>query len=114
GTQGTKALAVDVDARAVVGRAAVAYELLPGLPPGAAEQHPDTWWDAVRASAAELGRSLDLGRVAAVGVSGQQHGFVALDRERRVLRPAKLWCDTSAADEARELTRVLGRHVPAG
>jgi xylulokinase len=114
GTQGTKAVAVDVDARAVVGRAAVAYELMPGLPPRAAEQHPDTWWDAVRGTAAALARTLDLGRVAAVGVSGQQHGFVALDRERRVLRPAKLWCDTSAADEARELTRVLGRNVPAG
>ena len=114
GTQGTKALLVDVDARAVVARASSGYELIAGLPAGAAEQHPDTWWNAVRECARSLAQSVDLGRVRAVGVSGQQHGFVALDRELRVLRPAKLWCDTSTAAEARELTVTLGRHVPTG
>jgi len=114
GTQGTKALLVDVESRTVVARAASAYGLIEGLPPGAAEQHPDTWWSAVQACLAELARASDLARVRGIGVSGQQHGFVALDAERRVLRPAKLWCDTSTAAEARELTRVLGRHVPAG
>ncbi|HEX6885241.1 MAG TPA: xylulokinase [Planctomycetota bacterium] len=114
GTQSTKALLLDPDARTVVARAASAYELLPGLPPGAAEQHPDTWWSAVETCLATLARSADLARVRALGVSGQQHGFVALDAERRVLRPAKLWCDTSTAAEARELTRTLGRHVPTG
>ena len=114
GTQGTKALVIDVDARTVAARASSAYDLLPGLPPGAAEQHPDTWWNAVRECARALAEQIDLERVRALGVSGQQHGFVALDRERRVIRPAKLWCDTSTAAEARELTQVLGRHVPAG
>ncbi len=114
GTQGTKALLVDLEARAVVARAARAYELIQGLAPGAAEQHPDTWWSAVRACLTALAQQVDLGRVRGVGVSGQQHGFVALDAERRVLRPAKLWCDTSTAAEARELTLSLGRHVPTG
>src|SRR5262245_47517185 len=100
GTQGTKALVVDVEARAVVARAASAYDLIPGLPPGAAEQHPDTWWDAVRTCVRALGAEIDARRIAGIGVSGQQHGFVALDPERRVLRPAKLWCDTSTAAEA--------------
>ncbi|MSR61286.1 MAG: xylulokinase [Planctomycetes bacterium] len=112
GTQGTKALLVDE--RAIVGRAASAYELLPDLPPGAAEQHPETWWSAVRACVRELGQSVDLARVRGIGVSGQQHGFVALDAARLVLRPAKLWCDTSTAAEARELTQMLGRAVPTG
>jgi len=114
GTQGTKALVLDPDERRVVARASSSYGLLPDLPPGAAEQHPDTWWEAVRACARDLAPNVDLARVGGVGVSGQQHGFVPLDAERRVLRPAKLWCDTSTAAEARELTQVLGRHVPAG
>lgn len=114
GTQGTKALLVDVGTRVVVARASSAYDLIPGLPAGAAEQHPDTWWNAVRACAEALAREIDLTRVRGVGVSGQQHGFVALDAERRVIRPAKLWCDTATAAEARELTQSLGRHVPAG
>jgi D-xylulose kinase len=114
GTQGTKALVVDVEARAVVARAAHGYGLIEGLAPGAAEQHPDTWWEAVRACCAALARAVDHARVRAVGVSGQQHGCVLLDGARRVLRPAKLWCDTSTADEARELWQRLGRRVPAG
>jgi xylulokinase len=114
GTQGTKALVIDVDSRAVVARAASSYELLPGLPAGAAEQHPDTWWNAVRACLRDLGSACDLARVRALGVAGQQHGFVALDERRAVLRPAKLWCDTSTAAEARELSSVLARHVPTG
>src|SRR5262245_50091987 len=83
GTQGTKALVVDVDARAVVARASSTYDLIPGLPPGAAEQHPDTWWSAVRACTASLAREVELGRVRAIGVSGQQHGFVALDARKQ-------------------------------
>ena len=46
--------------------------------------------------------------VKAIGVSGQQHGFVPLDREGKVIRPAKLWCDTSTAEECAELTDKLG------
>jgi xylulokinase len=41
-------------------------------------------------------------------VSGQQHGFVPLDREGNVIRPAKLWCDTSTSAECDELTAILG------
>jgi xylulokinase len=114
GTQGTKALVVDLEEKRVVARAARGYELIAGLPPGAAEQHPDTWWQAVRGCLAELGGVLDLARVRAVGVSGQQHGFVPLDADGRVIRAAKLWCDTSTAAEARALTQLFGRHVPAG
>lgn len=114
GTQGTKALLLDVERGEVVARASSAYGLIEGLAPGAAEQHPDTWWQAVRACLATLARTQDLAGVRAVGVSGQQHGFVPLDAEGRVLRAAKLWCDTETAPEARELTRLFLRHVPAG
>jgi xylulokinase len=101
-----------VDARtgAVLGSGAVAYDLLPNLPPGAKEQHPHTWRDATakaikqalkaaKASAAE---------VVTIGVSGQQHGFVPLDKSGEVIRPAKLWCDTSTAAECEEIMAKLG------
>ena len=122
GTQGTKGLVVDVERGEVVGRASAPYGLIEGLGSGAAEQHPDTWIDAVREVARALfvrgGQGgqpgLDPGRVAGIGVSGQQHGLVVLDGEDRVVRPAKLWCDTSTAAEARELSASLGRLVPTG
>lgn len=119
GTQGTKGVLLDAERGEVVGRASSTYGLpylIGGLPPGACEQHPDTWIEAVRKVAAELfaGRAADREHVAGVGVSGQQHGLVLLDREGAVLRPAKLWCDTSTAEEARELSERLGRRVPVG
>ena len=46
--------------------------------------------------------------VKAIGVSGQQHGFVPLDKAGEVIRPAKLWCDTSTAAECDEITEKLG------
>ena len=116
GTQGTKGLLVDAASQRVVARAAHPYGLIEGLAAGACEQHPDTWWDAVRAVVRELvsAPGVSARNIRALGVSGQQHGFVPLDAEGRVLRPAKLWCDTATAEEASELARRWGRPVPTG
>jgi xylulokinase len=114
GTQGTKALLLDPESGKVVARAGRSYGLLPDLPPGAAEQHPDTWIDAVQGATREVLDRAARGRIAAVGVSGQQHGLVVLDEQLAVVRPAKLWCDTTTAAEAAELSRLLGRPLPTG
>jgi xylulokinase len=114
GTQSTKALVID-DARGeVIARAQRAHGLLPDLPPGHLEQHPETWIEAVEATAREVLAQVDRARIAGIGVSGQQHGCVVLDAAGCVVRPAKLWCDTATADEARDLGERLGRAVPTG
>ncbi|KAL1514897.1 hypothetical protein AB1Y20_003979 [Prymnesium parvum] len=126
GTQGTKAVLYDAQSRRVVGVGAVPYGLLPkahGAPPGRAEQAPSVWVDALFAAtddalAAACGacggdRAAIGGAVRAIGVSGQQHGLVALDEEYRVIRPAKLWCDTESAPEAEELATKLGWGIVA-
>src|SRR5690349_18819890 len=110
GTQSTKALVVDARDGKVLAAAAQEYDLLPGLPPGAKEQHPHTWRDA---TASAIRRALRQAKavaaeVKAIGLSGQQHGFVALDQAGEVIRPAKLWCDTSTAAQCDELTEKLG------
>ena len=110
GTQSTKVLVMDARDGKVLASAAQEYELLPGLPPGAKEQHPHTWRDA---TASGIRRALRQAKavaaeVKAIGVSGQQHGFVPLDKEGEVIRPAKLWCDTSTIEECNELTEKLG------
>jgi len=110
GTQGTKGIVIDTADGTVVARAARSYDLIGGLRPGAAEQHPETWWEAVREVARELSTApgVDPRQVAGIGVSGQQHGFVALDEAAAVIRPAKLWCDVETVDEARELDVPTG------
>jgi xylulokinase len=110
GTQSTKVLVVDARDGKVLASAAQEYGLLPNLPPGAKEQHPHTWREA---TASGIRRALRQAKavaseVKAIGVSGQQHGFVPLDAAGEVIRPAKLWCDTSTAEECEEIMEKVG------
>jgi xylulokinase len=116
GTQGAKALVWDAEAGRVLGRGAASYGLLPAREPGEAEQHPWTWVEGVEAAIAQAlaDPGVDAGAIRGLAVSGQQHGCVVLDEEGEVVRPAKLWCDTSTAAEAAELAGALGRPLPAG
>ena len=110
GTQSTKALVVDAKSGKLLGEGSRAYGLISGLPAGAKEQHPADWIDATESSirAALKQAKAAAGEVRAIGVSGQQHGFVPLDKKGEVIRPAKLWCDTSTADECEEIMAKLG------
>ena len=110
GTQSTTALVVEARSGRVLGTGSAGYDLIPGLPAGAKEQHPHTWREAttkaVRLALKEA--KAGAGEVVAIGVSGQQHGFVPLDAKGAVIRPAKLWCDTSTTAECAEITEALG------
>jgi len=110
GTQSTKALVVDARNGKVLGSASEAYDLIPNLPAGAKEQHPATWQQAaskaIRKALKQAGAKS--GEVKAIGVSGQQHGFVPLDAKGEVIRPAKLWCDTSTSAECAEIMESVG------
>jgi xylulokinase len=101
GTTGVKALALSSEGE-VVSRAGEDYPL--SIPrAGWAEQDPDDWVRAAQAALARLGAGR--GRV---GLSGQMHGLVALDAERRVLRPAILWNDQRTGAECAEIEERIG------
>ncbi|MEI6036012.1 MAG: xylulokinase [Verrucomicrobiae bacterium] len=110
GTQSTKTIALDWETGGILASAQQPYGFLPDLPPGAMEQRPSDWVAAadttVREVLARLGERK--GEVRGFGVSGQQHGLVALDAQGEVVRPAKLWCDTSTAAQCDEITRHFG------
>ncbi len=110
GTQSLKVVALDGATGLILASAHRSLGLVEGLPPGHLEQHPEDWWQALSSAVAEVLARLGPRRsgVAALGVSGQQHGFVPLDAGHRVLRPAKLWCDTSTTGQCRHLREVLG------
>jgi len=108
GTQGTKALVVDAAGR-VLGRGHATHVLIE-RDSGAREQHPSIWVDAmiasVRMALAEAAVPGDA--IRAIGISGQQHGLVVLDKAGAVIRPAKLWCDTETAPDNEHLVAGLG------
>ena len=110
GTQSLKTVALDGDSGKVIASASKAYGLVEGLPAGHLEQDPTIWWHALEETVQKV--LADLGprkaEVAGIGVSGQQHGFVPLDANHLVIRPAKLWCDTSTTTQCDEIRTKLG------
>jgi xylulokinase len=104
GTSAVKALAID-ESGGVLASAEVAYPLSTPQP-GWAEQDPADWWRATESVLAEL--RAEVGAIAAIGLSGQMHGLVALDGADRVLRPAILWNDQRTAEECREIEASIG------
>ena len=106
GTQHLKALVYDAEARAVLALASAPLELHQS-DAGAAEQHAEWWVDALRDAMAQIEPKLK-SVVAAIGVSGQQHGFVPLNSRGDVLAPVKLWCDTSTEPECEVIMTRLG------
>ncbi len=110
GTQSTKTIALDWDTGEILASAHKAYGFVPNLPPGAMEQNPSDWTDAAQQTIAEVLSALGERRseVSGLGISGQQHGLVVLDGNDQVLRPAKLWCDTSTVPQCDEITAHFG------
>jgi xylulokinase len=108
GTTGAKAVLVEPGG-GVLAVATTEYPLLTPRP-GWTEQDPAAWWDACVASIhTVLERSGTKGHdVAAVGLTGQMHGLVALDGAGCVLRPAILWNDQRTAEECAWITEHLG------
>ena len=110
GTQSTKTIALDVETGQILASAQKGYGLIEGLPPGHLEQDPQEWVDALEVTVAEVLRALGKRKqeVSAIGVSGQQHGFVPLNAQGQVIRPAKLWCDTSTVEQCRQFEEEFG------
>ncbi|MCD6469629.1 xylulokinase [Candidatus Bathyarchaeota archaeon] len=110
GTQSTKTIIVDGETGKVLGKATKEHKFVEGLPPGHKEQDPAIWIDALinTVKKAIKNSGIDPKDVRAIGVSGQQHGLVPLDEHGRVIRPAKLWNDTSTLKESEYLVRKLG------
>lgn len=110
GTQSTKSVILDFESGKIVAEASRRYDLISGLPSGHLEQNPSDWIAAVKATVAscleQLGNSKE--RVRGIGVSGQQHGLVVLDSSDEVVRPAKLWCDTSTVDQCAQFAAEFG------
>jgi xylulokinase len=95
-TQSTKVLLVRAEDGKIVDQNSAPH-------PGGTEVHPDAWWDALHQAGAGL-----LNRAAAIGVGGQQHGMIVLDKADEVIRPALLWNDLRSAPQITTVIDHLG------
>ena len=108
GTSGTKTLAIDPEGTIL----ASAMETYPCYVPKPmwSEQDPEDWWQgtirSVRCVMEKAG--LKPGEVKAIGLSGQMHGSVFLDKQDKVLRRAILWNDQRTKAECEEMEDRVG------
>lgn len=108
GTSGTKTLICDAKGK-VLATATAEHALLTPRP-GWSEQRPADWWAAVitatRAAVKKAG--IKGSNITGIGLSGQMHGSVFLDKAGKVIRPAILWNDQRTAAECAEIETLVG------
>jgi xylulokinase len=109
GTGGTRALLID-ETGAVVASAIHEHQPFASPRSGWAEQDPQDWWKACQLAVRKLLREsgIPASEIACIGLSGQMHGAVLLDRNDEVLRPALIWCDQRTEAECRYLNETIG------
>lgn len=114
GTSGTKTVLFD-EKGTVISSATVEYPMYQPKN-GYAEQDPADWADAmistIRTVMSKSG--VDKEDVKGVGISGQMHGLVMLDKDNKVLRRSIIWCDQRTAAEVEEMNSKLGREKLIG
>ncbi len=71
------------------------------------EQNPIDWWEAVDKVFLSLAQQHSLKNIKAIGLTGQMHGAVLLDKTGKVLRPAILWNDGRSYLECSELEKQV-------
>jgi xylulokinase len=106
GTQSLKVVFYDYERREVAAAAAAPLDVLRDGS-GRAEQEAVWWLDALRKALGQVPADVRAS-ARAVGVSGQQHGFVPVSAAGDVLAPVKLWCDTATQEEVDEITAACG------
>lgn len=109
GTSGTKTVLFDQEGRGVCS-ATVEYPMAQPQN-GWAEQDPADWWHAaVSTIRTVLEKSgVDKKDVVSLGISGQMHGLVMLDKDGNVLRPSIIWCDQRTQVECDEIHEKVGK-----
>ncbi len=108
GTSGTKTIAMDATGK-VLAQASAGYPCHHPKPLWS-EQDPDDWWRATVKTIRAVVKQARLkpADVKGIGLSGQMHGSVFLDKSHQVIRPALLWNDGRTAAECEEIERRAG------
>ena len=81
------------------------------LQSGWAEQDTEEWWKNLKSAIIECTGKIGSKRndIGAIGISYQMHGLVIVDKDKKVLRPSIIWCDSRAVALGEEALKSLGR-----
>jgi xylulokinase len=78
--------------------------------PGWAEQDPENWWKNLKLATHEALSKCSIQKedIKAIGISYQMHGLVMIDKNKKVLRPSIIWCDSRAVEKGNKAFKELG------
>jgi xylulokinase len=109
GTSGTRALLIDSAGKEIAAVTAPHEEIRMEHPLWA-EQRPEDWIEAAaQAIRGVLSTSGATGReIRGIGLSGQMHGLVILDRSGAVIRPSLIWCDQRSQPQVDFINQTVG------
>lgn len=112
GSSSVKASLVDAVSGQIVAQDFMPKQEMPikAVKAGWAEQEPQMWYDNMKEALANCmkasGAKAD--DVKAIGISYQMHGLVLVDKNKEVLRPAIIWCDSRAVPYGQKAFEALG------
>lgn len=83
------------------------------LKQGWAEQNPENWWKYLKEVTASVLSAAKISPedIAAIGISYQMHGLVTIDRNRRVIRDAIIWCDSRGVPFGEKAFNEIGAGI---
>lgn len=109
GTSGTKTALFDENGNTIK-TATYEYDLFqPQV--GWAEQNPDDWWEACYKGIKDVieKSNVQASDIKGIGLSGQMHGLVLVDKDNRVIRNSIIWCDQRTEKECDYITEIIGK-----
>lgn len=77
---------------------------------GWAEQKPEDWWTNLKLALQEVLAisAVNILDIKAIGISYQMHGLVVVDKNKEVLRPSIIWCDSRATGIGAQAFNEIG------
>lgn len=107
GTSGCKSIIIDEQGH-IVSNVFCEYRL--SIPkPGWCEQDPKDWWQAVKITVRKLLKEFNrVNDIKCIGLSGQMHGTVLMDKNDNILRPCILWSDQRNEKQCRDIEKRAG------
>jgi len=79
--------------------------------PGWAEQEPEMWWTNLKSAHQSVMSQAKIkgDEIKAIGISYQMHGLVLVDKNKKALRPAIIWCDSRAVPYGEKAFQAIGK-----
>ena len=75
---------------------------------GWAEQSPSDWWANIKLGLEKIKQQVKLEDIKAIGITYQMHGLVCVDKDKNVLRPSIIWCDSRAVEIGNKAFEEIG------